>query len=104
MDKRVFLKIKLKSLAEEARIIRKEEKRHIGTMRESLYLHRIHRVRTAARNTLLAYSYIRGRSYHQVERIAHTAPNWKEVERMVKQYSMIKFDQSWYKADQSMAA
>lgn len=68
----VELKIKLKSLAEEARIIRKEEKKAFdagdyakGT---ELYLHRLHVVSKAARHTHLAYAMIRGKAYRDVER------------------------------------
>jgi hypothetical protein len=98
MNTSIFLKIKIKTLAEEARFIRREEKRHIGSMQEQLHWHRIGRVRQAARNTHLAYSYIRGRAYHTVERTSHTSPNWKEVERMVNRYGGgTKFDKDWYK-------
>jgi hypothetical protein len=86
-DKRAFLRIKLKSLAAEAKIIRLEEARN-KRLRYELSAHRRGVVRTAARNTLLAYAFLKGRTYKSVEPNAHTPPNWKEVERMVRQYGV----------------
>src|SRR4051812_32700481 len=81
-DHRAFLRIKLKSLAAESRIIRKEERRN-KRLAPLLVQHRRDVVRAAARNTLLAYSFLRGRYYGDVEHLAKVPPNWKEVERMV---------------------
>lgn len=67
MDKRRFLKVKIKSLAEEARIIRLEEHRAKGDLREQLYLHRVINVRQEARATQWAYAIIRGKSRAQIE-------------------------------------
>lgn len=93
----VFLKIKLKSLAAESRIIRRQELKTRGkhdATRESLYLHRIGVVRRAARETHLAYGFIRGRSYKAMERTACVAPDWKAVLAMAKKYgtSVDNFD------------
>lgn len=82
----VYLKIKIKSLAEEARIIRKEEshykqKRRMymekqgfeekyktsDTIFWSLRDHRRQPVGTESRVALLAYGYLRGRKYRQME-------------------------------------
>ncbi len=87
----VELKIKVKNLADEARDIRKEELRardqRDNATREKLYLHRIHRVRPAARSTQLAYAYLRGREYLATERPAHNnPPNLAEICRMVRKY------------------
>ena len=86
----VKLKIKIKSLAEEARIIRKEEIkakfRKDNNLRESLYEHRTWSVRRAARNTQIAYGYIRGKSYRQIENKANSEPDWKSVYDMVRKY------------------
>lgn len=84
-DQRAFLRIKLKSLAAESRIIRQEERRN-KRLASQLAVHRRDVVRPAARNTLLAYSFLRGRYYGDVEHLAKVPPNWKEVERMVVQY------------------
>lgn len=92
-DRRRFLKVKLKTLAAEARIIRREEQRtHDPALREALYLHRILKVRRAARNTHLAYGYLRGRSYTQLEASCAEAPDWADVKRMVKQYGGLELD------------
>lgn len=84
----VFLKIKAKSLAAEARIIRAEEKKRRGDLRSQLAGHRKDVVRREARHTLLALAYLRGRAYRVVERSVRKGnePNWSEVERMIKKY------------------
>ncbi len=66
---KTYLKIKIKSLAAEARIIRQEEKKWPGPsdVRLGLREHRIKDVRREARAALLAYGYLRGRTIHQME-------------------------------------
>lgn len=86
-DKRAFLKVKLKSLAAEAKIIRKEEKRNQRLSLE-LRLHRVYNVRREARLTLLAYAFIRGRTYKSVEATVRQGhePNWTRVKEMIIKY------------------
>lgn len=97
MDERAYLKVKIKSLAEEARIIRKETKRAKSvTIKNGLALHRKGIVRTEARHTCLAYGFLRGRDYRQMEPIAYVEPNWTKVRRMVQKYGS---HQSWTEAD-----
>ena len=90
--KSIELKVKLKHLAEEARIIRAEaeKQRRLGnyTKCNELTNHRKHVVRPAARATLIAYQTLRGIPYDSYEGSAKTEPNWKEVNRMVKKYSV----------------
>lgn len=87
MDERAYLKVKIKSLAEEARIIRKETKRAKSkSIKEGLALHRKGIVRHEARHTHLAYGFLRGREYRQMEHKAHEAPDWAKVRRMVEKY------------------
>ena len=100
MDRRIFLKIKLKSLACEARIIRREEAQLKGQCikeqvevvrpftftRGEMEAHRRYVVGKEARHTLLAYSFIRGRAYQDVEQKAKTPPDWKKVRQMVERY------------------
>ena len=101
-----FLKIKLKALAAEARIIRREELRlncspRIGEafasvnteVRNAMHDHRVVVVRRVARATHLAYGFLRGRSYLQLEPSTTLASLsfdsvklWGEVLRMVRQY------------------
>lgn len=66
-DRREMLRVKVKSLAEEARIIRREEARTRWALREELRLHRIGTVRSEARLSHLAYGLIRGLSYADME-------------------------------------
>ncbi len=79
-----MLKIKLKSLAEEARIIRREERR--SPWRDELHHHRIHIVRRAARETHIAYGLIRGRRLDQIEREGSRPYDQKAVDAMLKKY------------------
>jgi hypothetical protein len=109
-----FLKVKLKSLAEESRIIRNEEKRcgkrlsqirakvvaaagqereflaPTENLREELYLHRIHDVRDEARATHIAYGYLRGRHLEQMEKVPESIPNaiWQRAHKMVDKYGI----------------
>jgi hypothetical protein len=123
----VYLKIKIKSLAEEARIIRAEERRHnIGTRarkrirrhlaktnnlteaqrralqrrsrpptghQEAIFWglrsHRVRDVRREARAALLAYAFLRGRSYLESEGNAGTEPDWGRVVALVKKYGPV---------------
>lgn len=56
--KKAELKVKIKSLAEEARIIRREEHRaKDDDVRERLYAHRVCIVRVESRASLLLYAY-----------------------------------------------
>lgn len=96
IDNRAHLRIKLKSLAAEAKIIRFEERKHRDPAwrhqheLSMLRLHRITVVRNAARDTHIAYGIIRGLNYRDMEPTAKTSPNWKEVERMVRQYGGVQ--------------
>ena len=116
-DQRVYLKVKIKSLAEEARIIRREEKRCVRVMthngcseeraeakREGLYLHRVGPVRREARAALLAYGFIRGRKYRRIEAKNDTKPDWKAVQRMVLKYGLVGCGwKIWNRAEQKVA-
>lgn len=91
----VFLKIKIKSLAEEARIIRKEERKTRVPLRDDLHIHRVVHVRAESRNASLAYAYLRGRRYRQIEAFAYTVPSTDQISRMVKKYGGVVFDKTW---------
>lgn len=68
LDRREMLRVKIKSLAEEAKIIRKEERRtHPGTLRNELREHRAGPLRLEARASHLAYGFIRGLTIEQME-------------------------------------
>lgn len=83
-----MLKVKIKSLAEEARIIRKEEGRcgKDEALRSSLHAHRILDVRGEQRASLLAYAFIRGREYASVEGRCRAQPDWGRVQRLVGKF------------------
>lgn len=89
VDRREMLRVKAKSLAEEARIIRKEETRTQGSLREELHWHRIKDVRSEARATYLAYGLIRGTALDRIERPTkdpRTEQLWKRVRAMAEKY------------------
>lgn len=91
-DKRMFLKIKIKSLAEEARIIRFHEKRvRDDELRGQLHYHRVADVRDEQHATLLAYGFIRGRARVQVDGVQAkpiSEAMGKRVIDMVKKYGV----------------
>lgn len=124
------LKIKIKHLAAEAKIIRSHERkhqesaekcleiayrpvRHPGTaderraqqdryigyrsdrLREHACLrnHRITTVRQAARNALIAYAYLRGRAYRQIEsssRHGRPSPEWTSILKMIRGFGGVE--------------
>lgn len=100
-----FLKVKIKSLSAESRIIRQEELKSRGDLRNSLRLHRVNDVRHETRATLIAYNFLRGIPYPRTE------PNvlplnsfyekrlWDRVETMVKKYGTVPLSQleAWRK-------
>lgn len=102
MDTRLYLKIKISSLTEEARIIKAEERRQKAYSRSAngedrrerskryllgLKEHRRRDVRDEQRATLLAYGYIRGKSYLEIEgRNCSSSPQWDRVTAMVSKY------------------
>ena len=88
--KSIELKVKIKHLAEEARIIRREANAQYaqGNYQKGNNLtdHRKGVVRREARATLIAYQTLRGIPREVYEPDAKTEPDWKAVERMVKKY------------------
>lgn len=87
-DRREMLRVKAKSLAEEARIIRREEGKTSGSLQQELRWHRTSDVRYEARATYLAYGIIRGREVGRIERPRSERPEsfWKKVRSMVEKY------------------
>ena len=81
-----FLKVKIKSLAAESKIIRAEEKKTINTeLRNGLYSHRVNDVRMETRAALIAYGYLRGRRLVDVDTINLRFTDDRRVERRAKQ-------------------
>lgn len=85
-----YLKIKIKSLAAEASIIRHEEQQCYdhgpGSLWFGLNYHRRVEVRKEARAACLAYGFLRGRAFKQIECSSHTAPEWGRVVALVRKY------------------
>lgn len=92
-------KVKIRSLAEEARIIRhvaRKRKRHVLTEKYGTYTftsfvssdlrsHNVTVVRPEQRHTLLAYAFYRGVPYASVERCADdNKPSLERIARIVK--------------------
>lgn len=88
MSHLLFLKVKIRSLESEAKIIRAYERKLLGgtELREQLVYHRRIDIRREARATHLAYGYLRGRAYRLLEATCHEPPHRSNVERMVKKY------------------
>lgn len=84
----VYLKVKIMSLAAEARIIRQQTRRFPGDhpARIGLYDHRTRDVRNESRSALLAYGFLRGRAYSAMEKSCHVRPDFKRIEELVKKY------------------
>lgn len=85
-----FLKVKIKSLTAESRIIRQEETRSRNELRNELRVHRVTAVRGETRCTQLAYGFLRGRSRTVIEPRAGTEPDWDRVKAMVKKYGSLE--------------
>lgn len=90
-ERLVYLRVKICSLADEARRIRKEEKRAKDQGRTaliwSLSRHRKIDVRREARAALLAYGYLRGVPYRDMEKSCREEPDWGKVWRNVRRFS-----------------
>lgn len=86
----IKLKIKLKSLAAESRIIRKEELKNKGKwsyQAHDLHYHRVHYLRPITRATYIAYGLLRGMEYLQIEPTSKSQPDWNKVKAMINKYS-----------------
>lgn len=89
---RVFLKVKIKSLAAESSIIRREaaiRKNRFGGQDagfKSLQEHRRFDVRNESRSASLAYGFLRGRPYKAMEAKCWTQPDWSRVEKLAIKY------------------
>jgi hypothetical protein len=107
------LKVKIKSLTAEAKIIRLEETKalRVGPKRKPqielyryLSYHRRKEVRAEQRDSLLAYAYLRGKPYAKCEKPATTnPPNWSNVLRLVQKFTCfskpaMKDLEDWYTA------
>ena len=88
-DRREMLRVKSKSLAEEARIIRREEAKTRGEeLKAELHRHRTWNVREEARATYIAYGLIRNTALDKIEkpRAPRTEELWKKVKAMIEKF------------------
>lgn len=93
---REYLRVKIKSLASEAKIIRHEEQKVKSWKREpghdpepvyfGLHQHRTIEVRREARTAGLAYGFLRETPYRKMEFKCYTKPNWSRVKDLVSKY------------------
>jgi hypothetical protein len=93
----IELKIKVKSLAEEARIIRKEERKLHGMRKWGLQHHRTTVVRDAARRSLVAYQFVRGRDWKScASRDVHVHQRDRSsIEKMIQKYGTRRQLEEW---------
>jgi len=93
-DRTIQLKVKIKYLAEEARIIRKEELKAKSfrdrRLYNSLYRHRIDLVRHEARHNQLAYGFLRGRDYAEMEAKTDTPVDFSKIEKLVERFGVVR--------------
>ncbi len=111
MDRRIHLKVKIKSLAEEAKIIKQEARKLKVEARRldhahgnpdlakklrwqvnSLLYHKDFPVGNEARHSLLAYAVLRGKPYFVVEAKCRedNRPSFKKVEEMALRFGATK--------------
>lgn len=105
MTKKAMLKVKIKSLAAESRIIRlavKQEKN--DAVKYHLHCHRIYDIRIESRFSQLAYGFIRGREYEQIEKKAKIEPDWKRVKALVEKFGECHFWQEGYESYKNLAS
>lgn len=81
-----MLRVKVKSLAEEARIIRREERRTHGALQGELRFHRIGPLRKAARESHIAYALVKGRTLEQIEHPNSSPFDKDAVNKMLFRY------------------
>lgn len=104
MSRLTHLKIKIKNLGDESRTIRHEEKKALTHARharekelpaysenhlqeyQGLHLHRTRDVREASRSNLLAYGFLRGRSYASMEAKTYDHPNFGDIQKIIKRF------------------
>jgi hypothetical protein len=93
---RIHLKIKVQSLVDESKNIRKEANKTSGMAKWDLNHHRTSVVRPHTRKNLLAYGCLRGTPYHAMERKCDVMPNFSEVEKIARRFGGTEEDiASW---------
>jgi len=85
-ERTIHLKIKVRSLADESRSIRREANKTSGMAKWRLNHHRTTVVREHTRYNLLAYGILRGIPYRVMERRCHEAPDFSKVATIAKRF------------------
>lgn len=80
------IRVNIKSLTEEARIIRRETQRCGKEYKDMLHLHRTGRLREEARYALLTLAFLRGRKYKEVEQKCKVQPDDKRLGEKASRY------------------
>lgn len=94
------LKVKIKSLAAEAKIIRREEqKTQDNIVRGSLYSHRVGIVRDEARLSQLAYAFLRNRTYKSIEPKSKKFISVSKLSRIIKNFGGLHDDDLYLKVE-----
>jgi hypothetical protein len=92
-DKRtIHLRIKVKSLAAEAQIIRQEAKKTRGMIRWDLNHHRKTIVRSHTRTNLLAYGILKGIPYSTMEKKCFERPDFSAVANIAKRFGATEIE------------
>jgi hypothetical protein len=93
LNRRKMLKVKIKSLAAEAAIIRREERlsKPGGPEQCELHNHRVRDVRDEQRHSLLAYAFIRGKPLSLTEPSHKREPDWKRVAKLVEKFGTTEY-------------
>jgi len=82
------LRVNIKSLANEAKVIRNEIKKcRDNNIKNALHLHKIWTVKAEARSTQLALAAIRGVPYSVVETNPKTRPDWCRIRKKVEHHT-----------------
>ena len=97
-----YLKMKPLSLAEETKLISKEEKRWLRKAAEArrrekdsskfeevytgLNVHKRRELRRESRSAHIAYSFLKGRDYSEIEQKSRTEPDWTRIKRIASKY------------------
>lgn len=85
-ERTIHLKIKVKSLVDESRSIRKEANKVSGMAKWRLNHHRTTTVREHTRYNLLAYGILRGVPYQVMERKCQVKPSFSKVATIAKRF------------------
>lgn len=84
------LRVNVKSLSAEARIIRQEEKRADIMYAFELHDHRVRRLREESRYAQLALGYIRGRTYSRCEQSAKKKVNLNTLQKKITKFTHLQ--------------